>query len=303
MDSALFSKSEPANTIDEVLDLIFGEDDGNFIYRGQTKDYGTLIPSHFRNQLNGNLYDFTLAGKSGYSDITGKYMEKFKLILFLISVYGKDIGNYIAQQYLCNSEVIDCSESPEAAAFFATRAYPFTQALREPDAVGVIYRFDRRLFNSADTVPAWLKSRFPSYRIGRRVDGTDEELDYAIYVEREQTNGWKAEDLFWTPRQLQDGSSKTLIDCHIASHASLLTFADIVSEKRGTDPKSRRDLFLNDLAGDDLPLHGLRPRQQCGGFITPRFLWKCKIPDPRVYGRHYAESANLTPSHRQTDWV
>lgn len=143
----MFTQKHPAENIFELLSFLENDSPGKYVYRGQTKHYGILIPSGFREFLIDNN------GKEGRYYFDPKKLEqknersrrRIKELGRLISYFGKVLGNILAQQYGITSECIDVTESPKIAAFFATRKYPTYDHYPGEDnnRLGVIYRFKK----------------------------------------------------------------------------------------------------------------------------------------------------------------
>ncbi|WP_316158321.1 MULTISPECIES: FRG domain-containing protein [unclassified Bradyrhizobium] len=144
----MFSLLNPARSIRELLDYLLAEDHEKYLYRGQTKDYSTLLPSRFRRGVTDRKLDYDWISvdstKSNLS-LTDRDRVKSMVRRKLMRTHGKGLGNIIAQQYGMGSEVVDVTECPKIAAFFATRAYPAYDHFggNENNGYGVVYRIRR----------------------------------------------------------------------------------------------------------------------------------------------------------------
>lgn len=272
----MFTQDFPADDLAQLLDHLHDVHIPTYLYRGQTKDYGSIIPSHFRNQ--------SLEMRDGFAIMGGTYSRpnigdahKFAIMNVLIKEYGKRIGNYISQQYMCSSEVVDVSEHPDVAGFFASRRYPFGNSVFDPDSLGVIYRFDSREINAAGG--KFSPKRNQSYRTGRLKDGGFSGQEFSVYLERDQQNGWSAKDFYYSPHELERPVPE-LMDAYLVTHAQALSFTDISDLTGHANLTDRAEAFVRDLMSDKDQRQGFRARTQMGGVITPRYLWHCKIPQP-----------------------
>lgn len=128
--------------IDDVLAQLLEEDDDQFVYRGQSRDYGIVLPSGMRGAVR------SVTGAACQLDrrvlVAQCTVRAQQQILFrqgLISTLGAGIGHVFAQQYGFGSDVIDVSSSPRIAAFFATRLWPTCSHIADAPGPGVIYRW------------------------------------------------------------------------------------------------------------------------------------------------------------------
>jgi hypothetical protein len=274
----LYDAGAPASSLTELLDYLDRDQSERFLYRGQVRDYGNLVPSFFRAQRGEEINGFVPVGEHGVARLEEVDAAKFSVIKVLIKEYGKELGNYIAQQYLCRSEVLDCTASLHVAAFFATREHPYDVAMRDLAKAGVIYRFDRHLIDGelrGALGPGWRS------RVGQR-RGDAEGIDHRIYVEREQQQGWRPDDLYWTPRELET-IKPSLIEAEFLTRPSSFAYCDIETLAVPDDDGSRRAGFIRGLRGETYPCEGARASAQDGGFIVPRYVWKCLVPEPSTY--------------------
>jgi len=129
--------------IDDLVDQLTREDDGSFVYRGQPRDYGALLPSGARgavSTVNGAAHHLDRRRLVAQRTVRAQQQERFRR--GLTQVLGPGLGHVFAQQYGLTSDVIDVTTSPRVAAFFATRQWPTCTHIANPDASpGVIYRW------------------------------------------------------------------------------------------------------------------------------------------------------------------
>ena len=144
MIRTMFDKNEPAENINVLTEYLKKNHKHYYIYRGQTKDYNTLLPSFYRNKIDpicpktSNRFNHFIS----YDHINDSIRNKAKRVTMnkLMANLGKSFGNVLAQQYGVNSECLDITSDPSVAAFFATHQYPHYKDVAETDDLGVIYR-------------------------------------------------------------------------------------------------------------------------------------------------------------------
>ena len=144
MIRTMFDKNEPAENINVLTEYLKKNHKHYYIYRGQTKDYNTLLPSFYRNKIDpicpktSNRFNHFIS----YDHINDSIRNKAKRVTMnkLTANLGKSFGNVLAQQYGVNSECLDITSDPSVAAFFATHQYPHYKDVAETDDLGVIYR-------------------------------------------------------------------------------------------------------------------------------------------------------------------
>lgn len=150
----MFDKNAPAENINVLTDYLKKNHKDCYVYRGQTTDYDTLLPSFYRNKLksfrlessNNSLNIIQQRNRFNYfihyNPANDSKRNKAKRITMnqLMENFGKSLGNVLAQQYGINSECLDITSDPNVAAFFATHQYPHYLNAVESDNLGVIYR-------------------------------------------------------------------------------------------------------------------------------------------------------------------
>jgi hypothetical protein len=144
-----FSFKRPASSIGELLAFLEADSPERYLFRGQDSDYDYLIPSRFRR---GAVEKLPREGWVRVSNDTAndamslRQNVQAKVRSALMQRLGKGIGNIVAQQYGLGSETVDLTESPRAAAFFATRSYPTYDHFpgSQGRRLGVIYRIPKR---------------------------------------------------------------------------------------------------------------------------------------------------------------
>src|SRR5689334_17665178 len=87
--------------IGELLERLTQEHTDEYVYRGQTRDYGVLFPSRYRSLVE-------KTDEAGYAIIrrsrliaerTLRTVEIDRLRAYMISKYNPTIGNLLCQQY------------------------------------------------------------------------------------------------------------------------------------------------------------------------------------------------------------
>lgn len=130
-------------SIDELVAQLEGEHDAQFVYRGQSRDYGVLLPSGLRGaekSIDGG--EIKLDRRTLVACRTVRAAEQARFRQGMARQFGAGIGHLLAQQYGLGSDVIDITSSPRIAAFFATRRWPTCSHIAEPqDEPGIIYRW------------------------------------------------------------------------------------------------------------------------------------------------------------------
>src|SRR5262245_13785683 len=144
----MYDLGHPANTIHELLAALEADDHHKYLYRGQVKHFGSILPSVFRKARTGAMLGphlHALDARAFHAALGTQGHLRFRLLDWLIENLGRGVGNLIAQQYGLSSEAIDVSASPRVAAYFATRDYPaYEHFSGSPDwPLGVVYRFPK----------------------------------------------------------------------------------------------------------------------------------------------------------------
>ena len=150
----MFDKNAPAENIDMLIEYLKKNHKQCYVYRGQIKDYDTLLPSFYRDKVSpirleasdNTLNIITQNNRFNhfiyYDYVNDSIRNKTKRVTMnkLMANFGKSFGNVLAQQYGVNSECLDITSDPSVAAFFATHQYPYYKDVVESDDLGVVYR-------------------------------------------------------------------------------------------------------------------------------------------------------------------
>ena len=148
----LFQEQNPAKNINELLDFLNADRPEQFLFRGQIRHYGYLIPSVFRSASDVEKRKKSLIPidyRLFWETISNRQRARFHIMDGLIQQLGRVIGNIISQQYGLSSECLDFTGTPKIAAFFATRKYPVYDHFDDisSNILGVIYRIKRHAQN------------------------------------------------------------------------------------------------------------------------------------------------------------
>jgi hypothetical protein len=171
------SRNTAADDIQALVTYLKSHDNGRFLYRGQTKDYGScLLPSVFRGALNEkDIGEITSLAKHGVTSMrslgttfVGNYVtdartpksslrsdaaeseaQRADIQRRLLNTFGYVYGTALAQHYGFKSGALDATTNIDIAAFFATHSPPDYCALdyatddhAHTDRLGVIFRFE-----------------------------------------------------------------------------------------------------------------------------------------------------------------
>jgi hypothetical protein len=203
--------------------------------------------------------------------------------------YDSRFGNYLAQQYLAQSEVIDISESLEVAAFFATMPHPhYTSPLSADQGLGVIYRFDQSSFEIVGPEPG--QDHWTGLRYARDVEDLRDHpaKGYGIYLQRETKNHWTPEQYYEIRGTAPSGAR--LIRRRFATIGSVTTYSDMKRRMLRENPTIAADIDnvekrnYGDVRG---PVPYLRAIIQQGGIIRPPYLWSCLVPEQLHWSAAY----------------
>jgi len=141
---SMFSKQRSAKDIEELLFYLEGEHAHGFVYRGQTRDYGNLVPSMWRMTVvcekRRGIYEVDRTRHPAHSE--ERYRIQRLERLRLLRNFGHVFGSALSQQYGISSQCVDVTSDPKIAAFFATTKYPEYRHYSS-GGTGVIYRFPR----------------------------------------------------------------------------------------------------------------------------------------------------------------
>ena len=148
----MFDIQHPAKNIQILTDYLQSIHSDDIVYRGQEKDYNTLLPSFYRKKISRFKFDqarnqiIFQADRYNYfleydvSKDTQQNIAKRVTMNRLMGEFGKSFGNVIAQQYGINSECLDVTSDLNVAAFFATHSWPHYDSVIDSSDLGVIYR-------------------------------------------------------------------------------------------------------------------------------------------------------------------
>lgn len=148
----MFDFHHPAADIQQLVEYLKNTHSDNVVYRGQSKDYNTLLPSFYRKKISKFRYDQTsgqvLLQYNKYNHFleydpaqdSRQNIAKRVTMNHLMGAFGKSLGNVIAQQYGINSECLDITSDVDVAAFFATHSWPHYDTVLDSSELGVIYR-------------------------------------------------------------------------------------------------------------------------------------------------------------------
>jgi hypothetical protein len=153
-------------TVRDVRARLHAEDDGRFVYRGQTKEYAApLVPSMFRpmvadggafhppqdapalRKVHGAQFVETLSPEAVQARLPDErvvdYARRLLIKDRLIELFGYPLAQILAQQAGLWSEGLDVTTSLDVAVFFATHDYDRATDRYRPiaDGSGVIYRW------------------------------------------------------------------------------------------------------------------------------------------------------------------
>jgi hypothetical protein len=249
----MYSRNEPASSITALIQYLEQEHQSNYVYRGQTKDYGTMVPSVFRGQQLRKGANFLLLQENNLNSRLATV--RATIIYVIVEKYGNVVGNYLAQQYCALSGCIDVTSKLEVAAFFATMSFPhYVGSIAGADEPGVIYRFNKDLFDH-NIQPSGVKD--DPFSISAKKGG------YEVYtnkmlLENHFVKAYSADDL---PDQVP-GKYYTL-ESNITTFNDVKPFLDEIEEKNS---------LLKGIDLSQLPLLFKRAFAQYGGMIQPRYL-------------------------------
>jgi|GEM_PF-2999189 len=144
----MFDRSTPAENIYELVNYLQENKKPEHYFRGQVSYYERNAPSGSRPSLNNKIEDnyWNLLHTDPFRKRPDQQKAKTSLQTFMLTVFGKVLGNVLCQQYGVTSDAFDITLDPIIAAFFATRKYPtydhysFEENFKTPPPLGVIYR-------------------------------------------------------------------------------------------------------------------------------------------------------------------
>jgi tetratricopeptide (TPR) repeat protein len=260
-----FPESQPAPDVETLLDFLKKEDNGHYLYRGQTKHYGNLLPSVFRRARD-NSAPPTLGRHNISSTVFNNTAEaehwtyKFWMMERCIQHLGRGLGNIVAQQYGFGSEAIDVTSDIDIAGFFAARAYPNYDTGPSDTPIGVIYRFNHD--QPISDVPE-LESRLGG--IGHQDDGSI--VWFRVYVKESDLDDNERAHL----QDILDQLGKETLElgtCPVlVEYASIIKPLITVLKRWRVTPRDFKNTRL---------------ARQKGGFLRPRIFWNCTIAKERL---------------------
>jgi len=271
--------------IDDLLNHLEKNHSNEFSYRGQTQHYDSIIPSYYRNMLDGTSFIFN--GKKYYTlktdDLKKEYLEnKFNIepaIRYeVIKNYGLGIGSILSQQYGLNSEALDITLDPKIAAFFATKKYPrYEHYLPNPkNEIGVIYRFPiNKTFKRLDRLDLHLMSGGVTFDINDKfIQRQLEENNSLGIFEEPNITAWY--ERLHTKESLTQKEIERYFDKYGKKEE------DLFSPTTHLSPFELFN-FLLEFKIDNTniskkQLHATRISRQKGGFIIPSTLYSCITP-------------------------
>jgi len=303
----MFTETNPANDIRELLGFLERDDNDRYLYRGQTKDYDSLVPSAYRKWTSPEKKKhnvFAVNSEGFRRDGSQREFIRLTELNRLIAHFGIGLGNIFAQQYGISSECIDVTSNVKVAGFFATRKWPsYSHYSGSIDnSLGVIYRFPLIRFvsdlNGLDLTLSLAGMKHPDkpvplwfMKYGKRSQFSEEELQRILskHSHVEQT-------LFTQPvvvsyryleafiqqfyRQQQEEKDEE------GNHKG--TFLTIPSLLRQAPTYNKPDFSpprialpsTSGLITDVVQMDVKKTRfsRQDGGFLQPSFTWKCTIP-------------------------
>ena len=157
----MFDINHPAENIHVLINYLEKIHSDDYVYRGQEKDFDSLIPSFYRNKLAKFRYDkasgkiisqfnkYNHFIKYDASKDSERNIAKRITMNHLMGNLGKSLGNVIAQQYGVSSECLDVTSDINVAAFFATHKWPHYDFVINTSELGVIYRIPCMRHNNA----------------------------------------------------------------------------------------------------------------------------------------------------------
>ena len=95
----MFGLDAPAKNVSEVIAFLKDNHKPQYVYRGQTKDYRSIIPSVFRRRGITVDHDFLIINEDGHNTFSKIEGLRHFIMNHFINTSGKIFGNYIAQQY------------------------------------------------------------------------------------------------------------------------------------------------------------------------------------------------------------
>lgn len=260
-----------------VAELKATHEDGD-LYRGQVRDHPALLPSTYRKGIVPGTEGDPMVKVDPAAVLSARGLAqqaRSSLMNRLIEDTGKSLGNLLAQQYGLSSESVDVTESPEIAAFFATRRWPTYEHVSDAKEPGVIYRF--RKSKRRDPAP-------PSGDFGK-LDlwfemGQMDELFFDTFLRPDQELGFLDRDKWFGPGQEKMVSTLPLT----------LSWSEIIAlVEHGKKPLRADDQWTRRFRS--LNWRTTRTAAQRGGVILPRYFWQAEIAPKVRTARNQVEQA------------
>ncbi|MBU0909160.1 MAG: FRG domain-containing protein [Proteobacteria bacterium] len=148
-------RDESIYEFEDLLDKIRDEHQDHYVYRGQQRDYGSILPSGYRSIVK---MDYPLIVPSTGSSLHGRgtsyrylaanslWPEGSRKVVDFVSLCRAQLG-YPLSQLFCQhcqlpTEGIDVTHNSDIAALFAIFNYRNHQFVSNAEGVGVLYRFN-----------------------------------------------------------------------------------------------------------------------------------------------------------------
>lgn len=282
--------TDPATPARDILELAeyLGEYDQEtrYVYRGQTKDYQSLVPSYFRN-VKGRVQNGAYMFDAAPDRIDPTERVRRGLMDYFIGEFGKFHGNIIAQQYLNRSECIDVTSLIGVAVFFATKGYPDFKAPHR-DGLGIIYRIDYARLNLAALAIGSLdpteETNTPVFDGETRLRLLDKQKCDAPPSNPGQY--YAQHNLApVVPIPTRQETCQSLP--YVVLYEELVSY--LMDRVKGFDVQ---DCTVTDPATGHAMLgrsRFLKIVMQAGGCIMPSFLWDCAVPTDAKYETQFKE--------------
>ena len=260
MTQSKFNKEAPAKNILELLDYLCKNSPEKYIFRGQTKHYGTLIPSGYRKAIVENYsgQPTKLVDKNYNKKISNEGHIKLKELSRLIGEFGRGLGNIIAQQYGITSECLDITQNPEIAAYFATRKYPTYHHYygTSDNLYGVIYRFPILNFASTSNLA---ELNVLLEMVGKEVRGKP--VWFGKYSKRVDLEGSTVRSILSQYPHVKD---------YLFTHPAVVVLEFLNKSIEEFAQENNYRFFKS--------FENTRISRQEGGFLKPSVIWECTVP-------------------------
>jgi hypothetical protein len=170
-----FGIESPAKNIYELVEYLDSIHSNTKYYRGQTKLYPSNAPSALRPaaKLTSATNEWVELDQDYWANAPDKLRAQGDLRTILLTVYGRALGNLLAQQYGITSDGYDLTSEVTVAAFFATRRWPKYKHFEgsKDNSIGVIYRFNisDQSALTAETIDLTRKSLYYALEGGQKI--------------------------------------------------------------------------------------------------------------------------------------